>query len=226
MEQQERNTGRFGRAVAIGATVLGLTGCAADGGSPFGVLATEDWVRNYVREQIAPVDAKIAQVDSRVTQVDGRVTKVAAQTTDARKVADDGVKSAAAANARITQALADRYKRTQVETVSLRFASGKFAIEPAHKESLDRVLKMLADNPTYSLDIIGFADSVGGKTDNMLLSWRREEHVRRYLVERGAQLDRISFIGLGEELSQGDKSSASARAADRHVSLVVFRPGN
>ena len=75
----------------LAAATLGMAGCAADGGSPFGVMATEEWVRNYVKQQNAPLQANLAKLDGRVTQVDGRVTQVAAQTTDARKVADGAV---------------------------------------------------------------------------------------------------------------------------------------
>jgi outer membrane protein OmpA-like peptidoglycan-associated protein len=208
-------------AVLAAAAVFGLSGCAADGGSPFGLVATEEWVRNYVREQNAPIQGRVAQLETRVTQVDGRVTQVAGQTAEARKIADDGVSRATAVDARLTQALAKRFDRALVESFSLQYASGQFALMPTHREILDRVRKMLAENPTYTVDIVGFTDSVGGSRDNVLLSWRREEHVRRYLVERDALLNRVYFIGLGEDLSKDD---AKARAADRHVALMVFRP--
>jgi len=31
------------------------------------------------------------------------------------------------------------------------------------------------------------------------LGWRREEVVRRFLVEQGTELNRFSFIGLGKD---------------------------
>jgi outer membrane protein OmpA-like peptidoglycan-associated protein len=200
--------------------LLGLTGCAADGGSPLGIFATEEWVRNYVKEQNAPIQAKVAQVDARVTQVDGRVTQVAGQTTEARKVADDGVRRATAADTRLTQALANRYKRTLVEAVSLRYAPNQFLLTSEHTTILTRVLKVLADNPTYTIDIVGYTDASGSKTANNQLSWRREEVVRRHLTEMAPVIHRISFIGLGEEKADGPKTDA----ADRQVAIAIYRP--
>lgn len=218
-----------GLTMLIGAVALGLTGCASDGGSPFGVIATEQWVRNYVNEQKAPIEAKVAQVDARVTQVDGRVTQVdgrvtqvAAQTAEARKVADEGVKKADGVNARVSQALANRYKRTLVETVPLHYAPNQFLLLPEHQKILARVLKVLADNPTYTVDLVGYTDASGSKKDNNQLSWRREEVVRRYLTDGAPLLNRISFIGLGEEKADGPKKDA----ADRHVTIAIYRPAD
>jgi outer membrane protein OmpA-like peptidoglycan-associated protein len=211
----------------LGSAALGLAGCAADGGSPLGIFATEEWVRNYVREQNATIEFKVAQVDDRVTrvdgrvtQVDGRVTQVAGQTTEARKVADDGARRATAADMRLTQALADRYKRTLVETVALRYAPNQFMLTSDHTTTLARVLKVLEDNPTYTLDIIGYTDASGSKTANNQLSWRREEVVRRHLTEKAPVIHRISFIGLGEEKADGPKTDA----ADRQVTIAIYRP--
>jgi outer membrane protein OmpA-like peptidoglycan-associated protein len=204
----------------LGGVALGLSGCAADGGSPFGVFATEEWVRNYVREQNAPIQAKVAQVDGRVTQVDGRVTQVAGQTAEARKVADDGVRRATAADTRLTQALADRYKRTLVEALSLRYASNQFMLTSEHTTILTHVLKVLEENPTYTADIVGYTDASGSKTANNQLSWRREEVVRRHLTEKAPVIHRISFIGLGEEKADGPRKDA----ADRQVTIAIYRP--
>ena len=185
----------------LGAALLAMTGCKADGGSPFGIVATEDWVKNYVRTQTTPIETKVGQVSL---------------------VADDGVKRATAADARVTQALANRYKRTTVETVQLRYRSGQFALLPEHKTTLARVLKSLADNPTFTADIVGYTDAAGTNAANDQLSWRREEVVRRYLVESAPLLNRISFIGLGEDKADGPKNDA----ADRQVSIVIYRPAD
>jgi outer membrane protein OmpA-like peptidoglycan-associated protein len=211
----------FGLTMFLGGVAVALTGCGSDGRSPFGVFATEEYVRNYVREQNAPIEATVANVDGRVTQVDARVTQVAGQTTEARKVADDGVRKATAADTRLTQSLANRYKRTLVETVSLRYASNRYLLTSEHTESLARVIKVLEDNPTYTVDIIGYTDAAGSKKANNQLSWRREEVVRRHLSDQAPVIHRISFIGLGEEKADGPKTTD---AADRQVTIAIYRP--
>jgi outer membrane protein OmpA-like peptidoglycan-associated protein len=57
------------------------------------------------------------------------------------------------------------------------------------------------------------------------LSWNREESVRRYLVEKGASLNRFTFIGLGEDVTKGDVSKGPyVRAKDRQVTILIYRP--
>jgi outer membrane protein OmpA-like peptidoglycan-associated protein len=207
-------------AIVIGGLGLGLSGCAADGGSTFGVFATEEWVRNRDREQEDRLQAALAKIDSRLAQHDTRLTQVTAQTGEARKVADEGIRKADAVNGRLSQSLADQQKRVLVESTSLQFATGKFGLQPDHVKSLDEVYEKLTQNPTYTADIVGQADARGAKQDNSLLSWRRTEHVRRYLAEKGGVLHRISFIGMGEDMANGPKTEAE----HRRVNVVIFRP--
>ena len=73
-----------------------------------------------------------------------------------------------------------------------------------HRGHRHHPLKVLADNPTYTIDVVGYTDSVGTADENVTLSWRREEAVRRFLVERGAvffedrRVRRVSHEGLAE----------------------------
>ena len=194
--------GKMSRAVLIACAAIGVAGCA-----------TQDWVKQYVREQNRPIEERVAQVDARVTQV-------GQQTAEARKVADSGVNKASAVDGRVSQALANRYKRTELESVPVRFGTGKFTLSSEQKASLDNVLKALEENPTYTADVVGHTDAVGAKKDNSLLSWRRTEHVRRYLAQHGEVLNRIAFIGMGEDLADGPARDA----ADRQVIVKVYRP--
>jgi outer membrane protein OmpA-like peptidoglycan-associated protein len=56
------------------------------------------------------------------------------------------------------------------------------------------------------------------------LSWYREEAVRRVLVEKGAEVNRCSFIGLGEDVASG--KDAAGKAKDRHVYVRDYRPAD
>ena len=196
-------------AVLSACAVMGVAGCA-----------TKDWVQDYVSQQNRPIESSVAQLDARVTQVDARVTQVAGQTSEARKVADDGVRKADGVNGRVTQALANRYKRAELETVPMRFGTGKVALTAEHKAALDALLKKLEENPTYTADVVGHTDAEGAKKKNYMLSWRRTEHVRRYLAQNGELLNRIAFIGMGEDLADGPERDA----ADRQVTVKVYRP--
>lgn len=96
--------------------------CASIATIALAACATKTWVQEYV---------------------DSRVTQVAAQTSEARRVADDGVRKADTANARVSKVIANRGKRALVETVALQFAPGKFVLQPDHRKVLDDVQRKL-----------------------------------------------------------------------------------
>lgn len=231
--------GRLGFMVVVGAAALGSAGC----------LATHNWTDDEIRQMIAPIQTKVAQletgaaaektrvdarltqidgrvgqVDGRVTQVDGRVSQVATQVSEARKVADEGVQKAGAVDGRLTRVLANRLKRTPVMQVDMFFKPGRSDLSAEAQTALQGVVKLLADNPTYTADVVGFTDRAGTPGYNVNLSWRREEAIRRFLMENGAQLNRYFFIGMGEDLATG--KTAAAEAKDRRGAVQVYSPAD
>lgn len=143
---------------------------------------------------------------------------------EAGRKADEVGRKVDAVDARVTQALANRLKRAQVQQEVLTFDTGKSDISQTDRATLQGMVKVLADNPTYTVDIVGYTDSVGKADQNVELSWRREEAVRRFMVERGTELNRISFVGVGEELSGDDAQDARKREKNRRVTITVFKP--
>src|SRR5258706_5925204 len=104
-------------ALLVASVSLGLPGCA-----------TEDWVKNYVGEQNAPIASRLQQVDSRVTQV-------ASETAEARKTADEGVRRADSVNNRITQAIAAQQKLTPVDSIVLHYKTDQFKLQPGQTKA-------------------------------------------------------------------------------------------
>lgn len=158
------------------------------------------------------------RIGTEATRIGTEATRIG---TDARQRADAAAKGEAV-DGRVTSALANRFKRTQVQEFRVTFETGRAELSAPAEQALQGAVKLLADNPTSSADVVGYTDDVGAAGSNVTLSWRREEVVRRFMVERGAALNRFSFIGLGEDRAKG--STPSGRAQDRHVHVRVFRP--
>ena len=81
----------------------------------------------------------------------------------------------------------------------------------------------MAENPTYTLDIVGYPDVSGSDRDNPNLSWQRVEIVRRRLTERGVDMNRVYFIGTGEEAF---KARTGRAKPDRQVVIHIFKPAD
>lgn len=67
------------------------------------------------------------------------------------------------------------------------------------REALDRLTKLLKENPNITIELSAHCDYRGNDAYNERLSQRRAESVVRYLSEHGIQPDRLSAKGYGEK---------------------------
>ena len=194
----------------LAAVTLGSFGCA-----------TQTWVVETIREMDKELVARFEKDEAAAA---AETVRVNGQLNEIRGIAVDGRNRAIAGDARMTQYLANRLKRAQVQTLDVLFDTGKADVSATDRTALQGLLKVLADNPTYTIDVTGYTDTVGKADENVNLSWRREEAVRRFLVDRGAELNRFYYIGVGEELSGDDTKDAAKRAKNRRVTVTIYKP--
>lgn len=243
---------RLAMVSALAVILLGSFGCAGQNWVIDTVREMDkDLVARMGRIE-ATSAAEKTRVDQQLTEVRGigtdarnradeagRAAQVAAQKADAAtqkadaatqkadtatQKADAATQKADAVDGRLTRAMANRLKRTQVQQADVTFKTGKSVLHENGREIIMGILKVLADNPTYTVDIVGYTDSVGKADSNVTLSWRREEAVRRFMVERGVELNRFSFTGVGAEQSGDDAKDALKREKNRRVTITVFKP--
>ena len=195
------------------------------------LLEGETQLKSRMQKMETAMAAEKTRVDQQIGAVRTTATEATTIGNDARQRADDARQRADAAaakgeavDARVTKSLANRLMRTQVQEFKVTFETGRAELSSAAEETLVSAAKLLAGNDTYTVDVVGHTDDVGTSGSNVNLSWRREEMVRRFMVEKGVALNRFSFIGLGEDTAKG--TGAVARAQDRHVSILVFRPAD
>lgn len=85
---------------------------------------------------------------------------------------------------------------------------------------IDFVVEYLKMNPNASVDIIGFADPVGGTAYNQALSQRRADAVKQIVIGKGIDGSRLNAMGQGEDTDfQG--SAVSAHQLARRVIFKV-----
>ena len=122
------------------------------------------------------------------------------------------------------------------ETVTLAadalFSLGSAAIKATARQSLDEFLKKMKGVQYESIKIIGHTDPTGSAAQNSKLSLRRAQAVKRYLVAKGLDANKIQTEGLGgsEPLVTDKDCSKMPRAAkivclepDRRVEIEVLR---
>ena len=67
-------------------------------------------------------------------------------------------------------------------------------------EALDRLTKMLKENPNVTIELSAHCDYRGNADYNLKLSQRRAESVVKYLTEHGIEADRLTAKGYGKEM--------------------------
>ena len=101
------------------------------------------------------------------------------------------------------------------------FDFNKYSLKPDAREKLAKVSGILLSYPNLKLQVEGYTDSIGSDGYNQRLSEQRADSVRDYLVTQGVAQPNISAAGYGKSDPVADNTSASGRAENRRVQLVV-----
>jgi hypothetical protein len=100
------------------------------------------------------------------------------------------------------------------------FAFDKSDLDAETRARLDEVATWAKDNPDQHLVVIGHTDHVGSRAYNRELGERRARAVRRYLIARGVDADRIEIRSRGERQAIYGQDWKNRRAV-----FLVERPG-
>ncbi len=105
----------------------------------------------------------------------------------------------------------------------VRFESGRAALRSEAKETLTELVSILENNPDIQVRLKGYADNVGNESDNELLSRKRAESIKDYLVSEGIDGSRIKTNGLGESDPIATNETEQGRAQNRRVDIMRAR---
>jgi OOP family OmpA-OmpF porin len=84
---------------------------------------------------------------------------------------------------------------------------------------LDAAAETLSKRANVSTEIAGYTDDRGSEEHNHVLSQRRADAVKDYLVSKGVAPSQLSSRGYGEESPIANNKTASGRAANRRVEM-------
>lgn len=101
------------------------------------------------------------------------------------------------------------------------FKTASAVLTDDSKQVLNGVVTMMKDNPAYKLRIEGHADNVGSYEDNLVLSKKRADAVKKYLTDQGIAADRISTDAVGEEKPTSTNETEEGRALNRRVNFLI-----
>ena len=111
------------------------------------------------------------------------------------------------------------YSYLDIIDLDLHFASNSAEIRERDKEELDRLYERLSNNSLTQIELASHTDSIGSDESNMRLSQRRSNSVKKYLVEKGIDENRIIAKGYGEKEPKESNKSPVGRAINRRTEV-------
>jgi OOP family OmpA-OmpF porin len=207
--------------------------------------------KNYVKQNVQPVDAKVDQTNATVAkqggQIDQHTKDIAANqqkinavdetATSADRRAGDAMNRANAVGTEADQnktdiagvrkslsdtvANLDNYKVTGEATVLFKLNQAK--LDNDEKAKLDMIASGVGSLKHYFIAVEGYTDSTGAADYNMQLSRRRADAVVQYLAaEKNVDFNHIHTIGFGEAKPVDEGKTRDARAKNRRVEVQIY----
>lgn len=102
------------------------------------------------------------------------------------------------------------------------FDSGKSTLKPESEKELENLLKLLNEIPTLKIEISGHTDNVGSAAFNKNLSEKRAKAVVDYLVGKGINADRLTFMGYGFDQPKASNDTPEGRQENRRTEFKVL----
>lgn len=130
----------------------------------------------------------------------------------------------------------DRYKDVIVnlyltplkagETVKLNnvfFVQSKPELLSTSYPELDKLVKIMKDNPSMNIEIEGHTDNVGDAAKNLALSEERAKVVKNYIVNKGISATRITTKGYGGTKPIAPNTTEETRKQNRRVEFKITK---
>ena len=174
--------------------------------------------------------AERAKAEAEAANANAAAAQAAAQAAAAQQQADAAKQSVVALREKLRAQLnavlqTQETARGLIVTVGdVLFDSGRYTLKQNAQISLAKISAILVQYPDLHLQIEGHTDSVGGDDYNQKLSENRAKATQDFLVKQGVSAANITATGYGKANPVADNGTASGRAQNRRVEMVVSGP--
>nr|WP_321410407.1 OmpA family protein [uncultured Carboxylicivirga sp.] len=102
------------------------------------------------------------------------------------------------------------------------FNTGKSTLKPSSFVELDKLANLLIENKDVRIEVSGHTDNVGSASVNKKISKARALTVRNYLLSKGVETERVTYMGYGFDQPIADNTTPEGRAQNRRVEIKVI----
>jgi outer membrane protein OmpA-like peptidoglycan-associated protein len=102
------------------------------------------------------------------------------------------------------------------------FDFDKSTIKPESQAELNRLIKLLKDNPALKIELSSYTDDVGSEEYNTRLSFARSNSVVDYLIAKGISPSRLIPKGYGESKPIDRNDTEEGRQNNRRTEFKIL----
>ncbi len=196
-----------------------------------------------VRRAQAEADARNAQAQAEQSRLDAERSRLDAERANALALVNDERANERDKAARDAEAKAEKEKadlRAElnkqlnliletrdtargliVNMSDVLFDTGMYTLKPGTREKLAKIAGIVVSHTGLHLTVEGHTDNVGSDEYNQILSERRADSVRNFLVQNGVPSSAVSAVGYGETKPVSTNDTPEGRQQNRRVEMVV-----
>ena len=102
------------------------------------------------------------------------------------------------------------------------FDLDKYNLKKSSYAELDRLLNLLLEFKDLKIEISGHTDNLGSEVYNELLSQKRADAVKNYLLSKGISDQRIISVGYGQTSPVSSNSDELGRSQNRRTEFKII----
>ena len=110
-----------------------------------------------------------------------------------------------------------------IQLKNIYFEFDKHELMPRSYVELDKLLRILQENPALHIQITGHTDNIGGTDYNKWLSRKRAQAVWQFLVDSGIPTSRLRYQGAGKAKPVATNQTEEGRFQNRRVEFLILK---
>src|SRR4029077_3573694 len=192
-----------------------------------GCVATQDWVKTYVPEQLFPVNKRISDTEANVTQLGGQVQTMSKQIADLDSRLNQTTAKADQALDNLQRLKLDRKLVLDLKQ-GASFSSNSTVLTDQSKKEIDSFLSDLSGDAGgmsgLMFVVAGYTDNTGSAKYNYELALLRAVNAASYLTtDKKIEPGRTVVMSYGENSPVAENTTDAGRAKNRRVEILVYR---
>jgi len=179
-----------------------------------------------IETRVAPAEERLTAAEQNAQRVSGQIDELMAISNAAKggaKAAQDTADAAVAGVNATNKRISDMDDYDVATTATINFKVAKWDLSPEAMASLDQVATAAQNLKGYMIEVTGFASSDGDVKKNKVLSEKRAQAVKDYLIEHNIPLRRLTTsYGYGILNAVADNSTKEGREQNRRVEIKLL----